>query len=204
MASIGKLALSLASGVQETTLAFANFSFDFAIIKMEAPLEYHGLGNRLSKKRKLEAEEGHLHVTARQLGALFAEIVPPVPNLARIYGLRVSEISENPIINPAGSASDGPLASHIGIDGTTIWAAATSGRGALQVHLLACILVRAWPGAEAVSIWSELVAARKLVLQELLKDDQFHMGHVMAARIEIGLENLAEWDASARAWLGAA
>jgi hypothetical protein len=50
MASVGKLALSIASGVQETTLALANFSFDFAVIKMETPVEYRGLGNRLSKR----------------------------------------------------------------------------------------------------------------------------------------------------------
>jgi hypothetical protein len=199
MASIGKLALSLASGAQETTLAFANFSFDFAIIKMDAPKEYHGLGNRLSKRRRLEAEEGHVHVTARQLGALFADEIPPVPNLARAYGLRASEISADPAVNPTGTASDGPLAVHVGLDGTSIWAAATSGRGALQVHLLACILARVWSGSEAVSIWSELVAGRKLQLEARLKDDQFHMGHLMASKIDIGLEKLAEWDASARA-----
>src|SRR5271168_2187085 len=111
MASIGKLALSLTAGVQETTLALANVNFDFTMIKMEAPPEYHGLGSRLSKRRKLEAEEGLVHATARQLGALFADILPPVPNLARAYGLRASEISANPVINPIGSASDGPLAS---------------------------------------------------------------------------------------------
>lgn len=199
MASIGKMALSLATGVQETTLALANFNFDFAIIKMEALPEYHGLGSRLSKRRKLEAEEGGVHVTARQLGGLFADVIPPVPNLARVYGLRASEISANPVINPTGTASDGPWASHIGLDGTSIWAAATSGRSGVQVHLLACILARVWSNPEAVSVWSELVAARKAQLQELLKEDQFHMGHLMASRIEIGLEKLAEWDASARA-----
>ncbi|PVH72456.1 hypothetical protein DL98DRAFT_553136 [Cadophora sp. DSE1049] len=172
MASIGKLALSLANAAQETTLALAHFSFDFALIKMEAPAEFQGLGSRLSKRRKLEAEEGLVHTTAP--------------------------------INPTGTASDGPLASHVGLDGTSIWAAATSGRGALQVHLLACILARVWSGPEAVSIWSELVAARKAHLEERLKEDQFHMGLLMASRIDVGLEKLGEWDASARAWLSAA
>ena len=199
MASIGKMALSLATGLQETTLALANFNFDFAMIKMEAPPEYHGLGNRLSKRRKFEAEEGHVHTTARQLGALFADDVPAVPNLARVYGLRASEVSANPLINPTGTSSDGPLASHVGLDGTSIWAAATSGRGGLEVHLLACILARVWSGAQAVSIWSELISGRKAQLEERLKGDQFHVGHLMASRIDIGLQKLAEWDASARA-----
>lgn len=199
MASIGRVALSLAAGVQETTLALANFNFDFAIIKMEAPLEFQGVGTYLSKRRRLEAEEGKLHITARQLGALFADDLPLIPNLTQAYGLRASEISANPAVNPRGTASDGPLASHIGLDSTSIWAAATSGRGALQVHLLACILARAWTGVEAVSIWSELVAARRAAMEERLKGDQFHFGHLNASRIHVGLEKLAEWDASARA-----
>src|SRR3546814_8853402 len=77
--------------------------------------------------------------------------LPLVPNLARAYGLRASEISEDPAINPTGTASDGPLASHVGLDGTSIWAAATSGRGALQVHLLACRSEERRVGNECVS-----------------------------------------------------
>jgi hypothetical protein len=53
--------------------ALANLSFDFAMIRLEAPLEYQGLGTALSKRRKHEAEQGSVHTTARRLGALFAD-----------------------------------------------------------------------------------------------------------------------------------
>jgi len=138
MASIGKFALSLASGVQETTLALTNLSLDFAMIRLEAPLEYQGLGTALSKRRKHEAEEGSVHPTARRLGALFADDLPSIPNLSRAYGLRASEIAEDALLNPIADAAYGPLAGHVGADGTSIWAAATSGRGALHVYSPAC------------------------------------------------------------------
>lgn len=198
MASIGKFAFSVASGLQETTIAFANMSFDFAMIRLEAPLEFQGLGTALSKRRKHEAEQGSVHVTARKLGALFADDMPSIPNLSRAYGLRASEIAENPSFNPIGDTGDGPLAGHVGADGTSIWAAATSGRGALQVHLLACLLARMWSAPEASAIWSELVAGRKSVLQESLKGVEFQASALMASQIELSRESLAEWDASAR------
>jgi len=198
MASIGKFALSLASGVQETTLALTNLSLDFAMIRLEAPLEYQGLGTALSKRRKHEAEEGSVHATARRLGALFADDLPSIPNLSRAYGLRASEIAEDPLLNPVGDVAYGPLAGHVGADGTSIWAAATSGRGALQVHLLACLLARMWSASEATAIWSELVSSRKSTLNESLHGLEFQQSALTASRIEISRESLAEWDASAR------
>ncbi|KAJ4295112.1 hypothetical protein N0V90_007121 [Kalmusia sp. IMI 367209] len=204
MASVGRVALSLASGVMETTLALANFNFDFSIIRMEAPAEYRDVGNRLSKRRRKEAEEGKIHSTARKLGALFADVVPQVPNLERIYGLRASEIVADPSVNPEASSAYGALQVYVGLDATSVWAAATSGRGAIQVHLLGCILARQWKPSEAIAIWSEIVSARKSQLEERLREDQFHMGHLMAAQIDVELDKLAEWDASARAWLHAA
>lgn len=152
MASIGKFALSAASGAQETTLALANLNVGFSVIKLAAPAEFGGLGASLSKKRRTEAEDGLIHMTARKLGALFADDLPSTPNLATAYSLRVSEIAENPKFNPRGSDADGALKSHVGADGTSIWAAATSGNGALEVHLLACMLARIWPAPEAISI----------------------------------------------------
>jgi hypothetical protein len=122
-----------------------------------------------------------------------------VPNLERAYGLKASEIASNPDINPQGSAIHGALAKHIGLDATTVWAAATSGRGAIQVHLLACMLARQWSAAQAIPIWSELIAARKAQLVIVLNSDQFHIGNLMASKIEIGLEKIAEWDSSTRA-----
>lgn len=199
MASIGRIGLSLASGVQETTVALANFGFDFSIIRMEAAPEYRDIGKHLSKRRRREAEEGRIHVTARKLGALFVDSIPNVPNLERVYGLRATEVMQNPQVNPTGGAMHGAMARHVGLDATTLWAAATSGRGAIPVHLLACMLARQWQRPQAIAIWSELVAARKSQLEEVLEMDQFHLGHLMAAKIDVSLDSLAEWDSSARA-----
>lgn len=99
MASIRKFALSLASGMQGTAFALANLSCDFAMIRLEAPLEYQSLGTALSKRRKHEAEQRSVHATARRLGALFTDDMPPIPNLSRAYGLRTSEIAEDPAFN---------------------------------------------------------------------------------------------------------
>ena len=198
MASIGKLSIGAVNGAQEAILTFANMNFDFSLIKFEAPTEYGLLGRSLSLKRKLDAEEGKTHATARQLGALFADDLPSIPNLSKAYGLRVSEIAERPELNPRGDKSDGPLAEYVGADGTSIWAAATSGSSALAAHLLACLLARIWSPSEATSIWSELVSARKDVLQGRLDEQQCPMSIVAACRIELAREKLAEWDASAR------
>jgi hypothetical protein len=198
MASIGRFALSLASGVQETSFALANLNLDFAMVRLEAPIEFQGLGTSLSKRRRQQAEEGSVHMTARRLGALFADDLPAIPNLTRAYGLRASEIAENPSFNPIGNPADGPLANHVGADGTSIWVAATSGRGALQIHLLACLLARMWPAPEAISIWSELISARRTVLRERLNGAEFQITTLTASRINICRDKLAEWDASAR------
>ena len=197
MASIGKFAVAAASATQETVVSLASINFDFALVKMEAPLEYRGLGTTLSTKRKREAEEGSTHITARKLGALFADDLPPIPNLSRAYGLRVSEIAENPKYNSKGQASDGPFADYVGADGTSIWAAATSGKDAMAVHLLTCLLARMWSGPEAISIWREIIAARKALLQTRLQVHQIHIGTLTACQIEVERDKLLEWDASA-------
>jgi hypothetical protein len=54
----------------------------------------------------------------------------------------------------------------VGVDGTSIWAAATSGLSAISVHLLACMIARMFTGSESTSIWHELVEKRK---DQLLK-----------------------------------
>ena len=91
----------------------------------------------------------------------------------------------------------------MGIDGTSIWAAATSGRGAIAVHLLACMLARIWSGSEATSIWVELVEKRKIELSQENISDFYHPG-LVAAQITISRDQLAAWDNSARTWLRAA
>jgi len=92
MSAIGRFAASLVSGTNENTFALANFNIDFSLVKVEAPIEYQGLRSALSKRRVEDAEQGQLHRTARKLGALFEQILPPIKTLAEAYGKRVSEI----------------------------------------------------------------------------------------------------------------
>ena len=198
MASIGGLDLSLVSAQQKTALALANFNFDFSVVKVEAPQEYKLVGGNLSNRRRDEAEDGTLHTVARKLGALFAADIPKTPNLLRAYGQRASQISANPVFNPKGSKTDGPFSEHVGADGTSLWAAATSGSAAIAVHLLACMLAVMWSGREATSIWSEIVDARKAVLRKRVEAEQFSFAEVTAAQITLQRDQLYAWDSSAR------
>jgi hypothetical protein len=97
MASIAQLSGSLISAQNQNTLALANFNIDFSLIKLSAPAEYQGLATALSQRRRENAEEGPLHRTARKLGALFEQVIPPISELAEAYGKRVSEIAKHPI-----------------------------------------------------------------------------------------------------------
>jgi len=72
-----------------------------------------------------------------------------------------------------------------------------SGKGAVAVHLLACMLSRMWKG-RATAIWAEMVAKRKALLQERLAGEIFSSDEITASAIQISREQLAEWDASAR------
>jgi hypothetical protein len=180
MASLGRLTVSLASATQEATAALANFNIDFSMVKFEA-------------------EDGSFHVTARKLGILFQEDLPNIPHLTEAYGFRCSEIAEKSRLYSADQAEHGALNDLIGVDGTSVWAAATSGRGALEAHLLACLLARAWPGSEAVSIWIELVAIRKALLKERLRENIYSIATLTAANVELSCSKLSEWDTSARA-----
>ncbi|PMD64787.1 uncharacterized protein K444DRAFT_205823 [Hyaloscypha bicolor E] len=205
MAMIGKFAGAAVSATTEATLALANISFDFSILKIEGPLEYHGLGNALSTQRRYEAEDGSIHVTARKLGALFDEAIPEIPQLIKSYGRRASEVAASPKINPKGTRDDGFLANHIGADGTNIWAAATSGKGAIAVHLLACMLARIWSASEAVSIWAELLAERKKELSSRQEDSSNPFSATSAvARVSVTRDQLRIWDNGARSWLQSA
>ena len=199
MASISKFTSALLSVPNEITVAAANFNLNFSLMKVEAPAEFHGLRDALSHKRRHEAEEGLPHVTARCLGALFESAIPPIPLLTAAYGKRASEISES-IEAPQQSA--GMFADRAGADGTSIWAAATSGQHAIAMHLLACMLARIWKPAEATSLWVELVERRK---QEIFKAYSTTMAtgipSIMAAQQLFTRDQLSAWDASARSWL---
>lgn len=93
MTSLQQICTSLLSATNQNILALANISLDFSIVKIAAPAEYIGLGTSLSQRRHENAEDGPLHRTARKLGMLFEQIVPPIPDLIKAYGLRVSEIA---------------------------------------------------------------------------------------------------------------
>ena len=132
---------------------------------------------------------------------MFQDIIPSVPNLFRSYGIRASEIARSPKVNPKGTRKDGIFADHIGADCTSIWAATTSGDSAIAVHLLACMLARIWSGPEATSIWVELVDTRRQALSAFDERDMLNISSLAASRISVSREQLAKWDASARAWL---
>ena len=194
MASFGQLTNALFSASQETSIGLANLHFDFAVIKVEAPSEYQGLGQALSKRRRDTAENGPLHITARKLGALFEGVMPKVPDLIQAYGKRASEIASSPEATPQDSARHSVFAEHVGMDGSTIWAAATSGGETVSVHLLACMLARIWAREEAVSIWQELVEARKTQLRV----DTADISVIAKSRIDLSREQLDAWDSGAR------
>lgn len=203
-----KISAALATVYNENSAALATLNIDFTLLKVEVPAEYARLGTTISRKRKADAEEGTLHKTARRLGALFEESLPPAEELFKAYGVRVSEISSMPGINPReGSEKDGIFASHVGADTTSIWAAATSGSAAIAVHLLACMLARMFTGPEATSLWVELVQKQKEWIRSQQNSRLYsheHLGIASAAQQDISRTELANWDASARAWLQSA
>lgn len=202
MSSIGKITSSLLSIPTELTVAAASLNFDFSLVKVEAPKEFHGVRDALSKVRRDKAESGLPHITARKLGALFEPLVPPIPNLLSAYGQRVSEISAE--LNSEGSSSSntgfGIFSSQEGPDATNIWAAATSGRGAIAVQLLACMLARIWNEVQAISLWVELVERRKTEVKEGTVDGS-NVAALMAAQQTFNRDQLAAWDSSARSWI---
>jgi hypothetical protein len=206
--TIGRITTALATVHNENSAALATLNFDFTLVKLEAPVEYSGLGATISRKRKTDAEEGSLHKTARRLGALFGELLPQTDDLFRAYGTRVSEISSIPSINPRESPDKaGIFGSHVGADTTSIWAAVTSGSAAIAVHLLGCMLARTFTSPEAISVWVELVQKQKQRIrnqQESQLYSQEHRAALSAAHQEIPRSDLANWDASARAWLQSA
>lgn len=200
MSSLANLTTAFMKASHDTTLTLANLNFNFALIKYDAPEEYHALGESLSSHRRKAAEDGAIHVAARKLTALFQSVIPPVPKLIHAYGLRVSEIAKLPTVNPKGTQKQGLFADHVGADGTSIWASATSGSEAVTMHLLACMLARIWKREEAIAIWTEFVQQRKLHLQSGITecDGPLKISDLAASHIELTRTELDEWDASAR------
>ncbi|KAI9756773.1 MAG: hypothetical protein M1835_000706 [Candelina submexicana] len=181
------------SGI-ELTVAAAHINFDFSLVRLEAPPEFTGLGTSLSTLRRQSAEEGPLHVTARKLGALFRGLAPATPELIKAYGRRVSEISEDPAVNPKGTKRHGVFQNQVGADGTSIWAGATSGYDAIALNLLSCMLARLWTGSEATSVWVEMIQARKEeIIRTIKRGESMDYSSLAAARQDITRQQLAEW-----------
>ncbi|KAI0811329.1 hypothetical protein GGR55DRAFT_642557 [Xylaria sp. FL0064] len=201
MANIGNLVAAGLSARNENTLALANLNFDFSLVKIDAPKEFLQLGKALSPWRRKNAEEGSTHRTARKLGALFEQVANPPEGLVAAYGRRASEISRAFGAREAGKQL-GLFSDHAGVDATVLWAAAVSGKTAIAVALLACMLARIWDAPKATSIWVELVQKRKEQIQQICDGSELsHQALVAASRQDITRRDLAEWDASARAWL---
>ncbi|KAK5652311.1 hypothetical protein OQA88_10661 [Cercophora sp. LCS_1] len=177
--ALNSLSTSLVAATNENSLALASMKMDISLIKVEVPAEYKALDSALTSKRRDTAEQGPAHKTARRLGILFQDVLPSTPELLRAYGRRSSEITEKMSVNTDSSASNGIFEEFLGVDITSIWAAATSGASSIAAHLLACLLARSWSASEATSIWVEIVTEKK----------------------HISRRDLAEWDAGARAWL---
>ncbi|KAK4448938.1 hypothetical protein QBC34DRAFT_449178 [Podospora aff. communis PSN243] len=190
---IGRLQAALASATNEVTY--------------EAPKEFHPVGQLLSNRRKRDAEDGKSHTTARRLAALFAGVCPKTPALIKAYGKRASDIATQATKKISPSHFNSIFSQYTGVDATSMWAAATSSQdaegGAIHVHLLACMLASVWEPPEAISIWAEIVEQRRLeIALEVDRGGSVPFATAVAAnQAEIPRQQLAEWDASARAWL---
>lgn len=205
MSAIGRITNSILSGTNENNLSFATLNFDFSLIQIEAPKEYEPLASALSTHRRRDAEEGQPHRTARRLGALFEDVIPSTPKLIDAFGRRVSHIMQTPGINPQGNSTHGPFEKFVGADGTSLWAAATSGIPAIGVYLLSCLLAQAWDSKQATALWVELVKQRQMEIQSAYENNhKVSISALFSARQEISRDDLARWDNSARSWLRSA
>ena len=67
------------------------------------------------------------------------------------------------------------------------------------------MLARIWSGPEATSIWVEIVKERRQeIAQRLEQTDTVDLRSLAAAKQDVTRQQLADWDASTRAWLLAA
>lgn len=199
--SVQKIAGNLLSCTNENTAALVNIKFDLSLIRCEPLAEFLPVGRALTPLRKQEAESGDIHRTACILGFLFNDSVPDTPALRKAFGSRVSKILSHPDINPQGTQEHGPFQAFIGADGTSIWAAATSGDASISVLLLACLLANAFDSKAATALWVELIKERKRSILRQLENGKFlNPNTEAAARHEISRQDLAKWDASVRSW----
>ena len=208
MTALGGVNPSAIAIRNQASASLANLNFEFSLFtqQIKPPKEFEGIGQNLSTNRLEAAQNGRPHTVARKLGILFRGIMPSTPRLIKTYGTRASEIAKTGTANPHGDdKSHGFFASAVGADITTLWAAATSGNAAIACHPLACMLARIWEPPEATSVWDEIVLSRKEEVKQKLSDEgEVEQELLMAASQTFLRSDLAEWDASARAWLRSA
>ena len=92
MVSLGRFTNALGVVHNENTLALMNMNFDFSLFRVDAPIEFQALGNKIFRKRRQEGELRRQHRTARRLGAFFEGVLPPIPKFSRAYGLRIRSL----------------------------------------------------------------------------------------------------------------
>ena len=63
------------------------------------------------------------------------------------------------------------------------------------------MLARIWSASEAIGIWEQILTERKKKLLEFSDTGEIHLQSLAAAQLSLSREQLADWDASARAWL---
>ncbi|GLA81319.1 hypothetical protein AtubIFM56815_004963 [Aspergillus tubingensis] len=203
--SIQNIVATPLHAVAESNIALAHVNFDFSLVKVEAPAELQPVGRQLSQARRQSAEDGSFHILARRLGVLFDDVLPEVPLLLEAYGTRASEIAQETSqkLHQPRNIVDGFFGTHLGIDSTTIWASATSGRSVLRIHLLACFLARIWTHQEATGVWKDIVEHRQAMIRRQAQSSEIMDNYLaqLAAAHEIDEALLASWDSSARAWL---
>jgi hypothetical protein len=123
---------------------------------------------------------------------VFQNYLPEAPALLKAYGERASQIASSKDSGFAGTSASGIFDDFAGLDGTSLWAAATSSYEALCLHLLACILARIWSASQATSIWYEVIEERRKELVSLSSDDPLSLSNIAAARLELTREDLAK------------
>jgi hypothetical protein len=88
---VSKLQASIIGVNPEFTAALANVNIGLTLFKVEAPKQYHGLGERLSVAGR---DNSPALQTAGKLAILFKGICADTPKLIAAYCTRVSEVAE--------------------------------------------------------------------------------------------------------------
>ncbi|KXX78284.1 hypothetical protein MMYC01_206494 [Madurella mycetomatis] len=124
--------------------------------------------------------------TSRRDGSapLFEGVPPATPNLIKAYGMRATELAQQTSAQASLESLSWIFSAYRGIDATSLWAAATSRKAALPVHLLACLLARVWDGTKAVSLWFEIVAERRKEIMAKFDSGDTPYPHMWAAAFE--------------------